>query len=89
MADALSQAALTRLLDVLDERFDIASASLTPQTSVSELGLDSLELVELAVIMEIDVDRIPATADITLGELAADSAATGTGSVTGRADRAS
>ncbi|MEW2576266.1 phosphopantetheine-binding protein [Streptomyces syringium] len=60
---------LARLLEVLDERFDIPSASLTPHTSVSTLGLDSLELVELAVIMDIDIDRIPATADITLGEL--------------------
>ncbi|MBP2406520.1 phosphopantetheine-binding protein [Streptomyces syringium] len=69
MADSPTDTALSRLLEVLDERFDIPSSSLTPHTSVSTLGLDSLELVELAVIMDIDIDRIPATADITLGEL--------------------
>ncbi|SPE63585.1 hypothetical protein SNS2_4909 [Streptomyces netropsis] len=72
MADSPTDTALSRLLEVLDERFDIPSSSLTPHTSVSTLGLDSLELVELAVIMDIDIDRIPATADITLGELVED-----------------
>ncbi|MFF7690224.1 hypothetical protein ACFZB6_29285 [Streptomyces syringium] len=90
MTQPTAEAAYARLLEVLDERFEIPTASLTPQTSVTELALDSMELVELAVIMEIDVDRLPAGADVTLGGLAAElralpGPAHGTGRATGSA----
>ncbi|RLV10323.1 hypothetical protein CTZ27_03675 [Streptomyces griseocarneus] len=58
------------LREVLESRFEIPADSVTLETPLEKLGLDSLELVELGLLMEIDIDPNDFSAGTTIGEMA-------------------
>jgi acyl carrier protein len=63
------------ITDVLREEFDVPAELLTPDTPFEEMSIDSLVLLELAVIVErqlgVVVEEGELTEEQTLGEAAA------------------
>ncbi|GAA3084238.1 hypothetical protein GCM10020000_83170 [Streptomyces olivoverticillatus] len=69
MKDSPAEPTFARLREVLESRFEVPADSVTQETPVDQLGLDSLELVELTVIMEVKVDPADFSSSTTLGEI--------------------
>ncbi len=69
MHESPTEPTFTQLQEVLESQFEIPLDSVTTETTLEQLGLDSLELVELTLIMEVDVDPADFAPTTTLGEV--------------------
>ena len=66
---------LSEIVDILESKFALPRAGLTPDAEFESLNLDSLVLTELTVILQgrygITLDESEVTGTRTIGELAA------------------
>lgn len=65
---------MQRLGEMLQERFDVEAASITAETRVAELGIDSILMVDLMLDIETELEFTFISMDLprnpTLGEVA-------------------
>ena len=51
-----AQSAFTTLADLIGTQFSVPADLITPETRLADLGLDSIGLVELAALLEDELD---------------------------------